>query len=336
LLEFDPQAGCIVGVEIGVDFISVIVTNFAAEIIWRQREPIDLREGQAAIIRRALDIMAEAVKHAKSDGGHILGLGLGVPGLVDVSTGTLLFGPNLGWRNVPFSQILHDQFDFPVYVDNEANMGALGESYFGAARAARLVLYVSAGVGIGGGIVLDGRIMPGSTGFAGEVGHMTIAPDGLRCNCGNLGCWETLASQSAVFRRVRESIDRGRPSKLAELTRGKWEALTIPLIVQAAQGGDRVALDALHDTGVYLGIGLANLVNALNPERVVFGGILSTAGEFLIPVIKRVIAERALRWSSEAVQVLVAAHGSDACVIGGIATVFHQVLSQPLKSVRNN
>jgi predicted NBD/HSP70 family sugar kinase len=215
-------------------------------------------------------------------------------------------------------------------------MGALGESYFGAARAARLVLYVSAGVGIGGGIVLDGRIMPGSTGFAGEVGHMTIAPDGLRCNCGNLGCWETLASQSAVFRRVRESIDRGRPSKLAELTRGKWEALTIPLIVQAAQGGDRVALDALHDTGVYLGIGLANLVNALNPERVVFGGILSTAGEFLIPVIKRVIAERALRWSSEAVQVLVAAHGSDACVIGGIATVFHQVLSQPLKSVRNN
>lgn len=333
LLELNPKAGCIIGAEIGVDYISVIVTNFAAEIVWRHREQTDSdsESSQDAIIRRTLDIIKDGIQQSGVGCKAILGLGLGVPGLVDVSTGTLLFAPNLQWRNVPLREILQAEFDFPVYVDNEANMATLGESYFGVARGAKSVLYVSAGVGLGGGIVLDGRILPGTAGFAGEVGHMTLVMDGLRCNCGNLGCWETLVSQDALFRRIRAAAAWGQDTSLAD-HQPRNEALTVPIVVEAARRGDAVAVKALEDTAYYLGVGLANLVNALNPEIVVFGGILSVGSEFLMPVMNRVIRERALRWSVDSMQVLVAAYGSNACVMGGIATVYHQILSQPFRS----
>ncbi|HET6261429.1 MAG TPA: ROK family protein, partial [Chloroflexia bacterium] len=157
-----------------------------------------------------------------------------------------------------------------------------------------------------------------------------------QCNCGNRGCWETLVSQGALFDRVRKAVAGGKTSRLAEYSGEELDALTMPLVARAAGEGDQVALDALNETGVYLGIGLANLVNALNPEIVVFGGILSVASEFLVPVIKRVISERALQWSVEQMQVLVASHGLDACAMGGIASVYHQVLSQPFRPARTN
>jgi predicted NBD/HSP70 family sugar kinase len=226
------------------------------------------------------------------------------------------------------------RFSFPVYVDNEASIAAFGETYFGVARGSHHVLYVSAGVGIGGGLVMNGRIYPGGSGFAGEVGHMSLEPDGLPCACGNRGCWETLASQSALFRRVHECITAGEMSSLARFNNGKREQLTIPVIVRAAEEGDPIARRALYETGKYLGIGLANLVNALNPEMVVLGGIMSLAKEFLLPVIQQTINERALRWSSRTTQVVAAAYGSNACVMGAVAMVYDHMLRQPLSRSR--
>jgi len=329
-LNLNPDAGSIIGAEIGVDFISAIVTNFSVDVLWRHKESTTYLSGQDAILNRLMEILRDARAHAPHE--PILGLGLGVPGLVDVSTGTLLFAPNLRWTDVPLCQLLEGQFDFPTYVDNEANMAALGESYFGAARDSDFVLYVSSGVGLGGGIVLDRRVLPGVAGLAGEVGHMTMDPNGPRCNCGNSGCWETFVSQWAVFRRVREAIAAGQNSSLAETTGGDLDRLTVPHIVEAARAGDAVARAALEQTGRYLGIGLANLINALNPQRVVFGGILSLAHEFLLPVIDVVVKERALRWARETAEIVIAAYGADACVMGGVATVYHHVLSQPRAS----
>lgn len=336
MLELNPNAGCMLGMEIGVDFISVVASNFGVETVWRRQVQHAPDMGQEEILHRAVDLVREALKQIGDECREVLGLGVGVPGLVDISSGTILFAPNLHWRNVSVRRILEQNFDFPIHVDNEANMATLGESYFGVARGARSVLYISAGVGLGGGIVLEGRVLTGAGGFAGEVGHMTMQPDGLRCNCGNLGCWETLASQGSVFRRVREAVEGGARTLLLGYCDGDLENLSIPLVVRAAQAGDSVATDALEETGVYLGIGLANLINALNPEVVVFGGSLSLAGDFLLPVINRVIAERALRWSLGTTRVHVAAHGFDACVMGGIASVHHQILSQPFRSMRNN
>ncbi len=336
MLELNPQAGCIIGAEIGVDFISVLVTDFAVSPIWRREVHTDPRAAQATIIERTLDLIREAVAHTDGRCREVLGLGLGVPGLVDMSTGTLLFAPNLRWRNVPLKQILEGNFNFLVHVDNEANMATLGESYFGVARGARSVLYASAGVGLGGGIVLEGRVLSGAGGFAGEVGHMTLVPDGELCNCGNKGCWETVASQGAVFRRIKEGVASGADTLLLDYTKGNLDEITIPMVVQAAQQGDMLALEALEEVAVYLGIGLANLINALNPETVVFGGILSHAKDFLLPTITRVINERSLQWSSSSTKVLVAAHGFDACVMGGIASVYHQILSRPFQVSRKS
>lgn len=335
-LELNPEAGCILAAEIGVDFVSVILTDFSAQVLWRQKISTSDLDGQSEILSWTMSILQAASGHAQRDYPAVLGLGLGVPGLVDASTGTLLFAPNLRWTDVPLRQMLESKFQCPVYVDNEANMAALGESYFGAARGSDFVLYVSSGVGLGGGIVVNRRILAGTAGFAGEVGHMTIDPNGPVCNCGNRGCWETYVSQWAVFRRVREAVEGGQVSTLREATGGDFDRLTIPMVVEAAAQGDAVACAALDETGRYLGIGLANLINALNPQRVVFGGILTLAHEFLMPVIETVIRERALRWSRETAELVIATHGSDACVMGGIATVYHNVLSEPRGLVRSS
>jgi glucokinase-like ROK family protein len=325
-LELNPEAGCIIGAEIGVDFISVIRTNFCAEIQYRESiNTVEMQGDQDAILACAIGLLRRTVEGARQAGSPLLGMGVGVPGLVDAASGTLLFAPNLKWKDVPLRALLEREFSCPVYVENEANMAALGESYFGAGRDAGFVLYVSAGVGMGGGIVIQKQLLQGYSGFAGEIGHMTIHPGGKPCNCGNTGCWETLASQNAVFERIQEASAAGTHTILKD----RLDVLTFSDVVDAAQQGDAVALSALRETGRYLGVGIANLVNALNPEVVIFGGILSLAKEFLLPVMQAEVDCRALFWSRQNARIEIAEHGTNACMVGGVATVYHRILSQP-------
>jgi len=325
-LELNPEAGLIIGAEIGVDFISVILTNFCAEILYRETiSTLDLQGDQSAILAKAIALLRKTVGQAHALGNNLLGIGLGVPGLVDASSGVLLFAPNLKWKDVPLRELLESEFPYPVFVENEANMAALGESYFGAGQDAGFVLYVSAGVGMGGGIVINKQLLQGSSGFAGEIGHMTIEPAGKRCNCGNTGCWETLVSQSAVFQRIQEAAAAG----MATVLKDRLDRLVFADVVDAARQGDPAVLAALKETGSHLGIGIANLVNALNPEIVIFGGILSLAGEYILPAIQVEIENRALLWSRRNTSIETARHGTGACMIGGVATVYHRILSQP-------
>lgn len=329
LLTLDPGAGFIVSAEIGVDFLSVICTNFAPEVIWRHKETITPDMGQHVILDRVLALLRQAVAFGREACHNMLGIAVGVPGLVDQANGTLLFAPNLGWQDVPVGKILSEALDAYVLVDNEANLAALGEHYFGAAQGYDEVLSISAGVGLGGGIVHNGRIYSGVAGFGGEFGHMTMDPQGDLCNCGNHGCWETQVSQRALFRYVRTAIESGYVSMLTGLTKGDLSQLTVPLVIEAADSGDPLALEALERVGSHLGIGIASLVNALNPELVVFGGILSLAGQYLLPAVEREMKQRALRWNRGATQVVLARHGFDACVMGGVARVYQAILAEP-------
>lgn len=329
LLELNPHAGCIIGVEIGVDFIYAILTDFKAKILWRRKEESDPADGQDVILGKAIEIVRQALEAGRATNIPILGIGIGVPGLVDLSSGVLLFAPNLRWHDVPLRDIFAREFDVPIFVDNDANASALAERFFGAARRTNNFIYLTAGVGLGGGIVLDGKVFSGSGGYAGEFGHMTIANDGELCNCGNRGCWETLVSQKAVIKRVRRAIEAGRESHIEQLVEGHLERISIPIIVQAADEGDEVARSALEETGVYLGVGIANLINAFNPDLVVFGGILALASDHLLPAIRRTVAERALAWPQRMAEVKVSAHGFDACLMGGVALVLDDILSRP-------
>ncbi len=333
MLELNPQAGYIVSCELGVDFISVLCANFGGEVIWRMKENTVGAQGQDAIMSRVLALLHQAADCGASrcvGCGGLLGVAVGVPGLVEQATGTLLFAPNLQWRDVPVRDILSGAFDgVPVFVDNEANMAALGETLFGAAKGYNEVLYISAGVGVGGAVVRHGQLVRGTTGFASEFGHMTIDPDGMPCNCGNRGCWETLVSQSAVFRLAWGAVDAGQPSMLPALTGGDRNRLSIPLLVEAAAQGDVAARAAFEGVGRNLGIGIASLINAFNSDLVVLGGMLSLAGQWLLPVVRAEVARRALRWNAEATAILLAQHGFDACVMGGVATLLQAIVLEP-------
>lgn len=329
MLELNPNAGFILSAEVGVDFILVASSNFAPEIIWHHQEAIQPGASQREIMDRVLALVNLGIQNSCNDCKTLLGIAFGIPGLVDQETGELLFAPNLQWKNIPLRKILKEAFDAPIYIDNEANMAALGEHYFGSAQGYEEVLYISAGVGLGGGLVHNGKLYRGITGTGCEFGHMTFDLHGEQCNCGNTGCWETFVSQRRLFSIIRREIASGRASSLVSKDVGDLEQLTIPLIVEAARQGDQVSIEALEWIGNNLGIGIASLVNALNPELVVFGGILSLAGEFILPKIEEVLLKRALSWNHKATKVILAEHGFNACIMGGVATVYQAVLSRP-------
>ncbi len=330
LLTLDPAAGYIISGEIGVDFISAICANFAPEVIWHHREDIQPDMGQDVIIHRMLALFDQAASFGAVSCKSLLGITLGVPGLVDQESGSLMFAPNLKWENVPLRSMLSEHCSAPVFVNNEANMAALGEHHFGAAQGYEDVLYISAGIGLGGGFVHRGRLFSGATGVAAEFGHMTMDPAGELCSCGNYGCWETQVSQSALFRLIQRQIQSGKISILRDASLGNLDHLTLPRVLQAARQGDTVTLACLEQVGRSLGIGIASLVNALNPEMVVLGGALSQAGEFLLPVVQEELERRALKWSREASRVVLAQHGANACLMGGVAMVYDSILTQPL------
>lgn len=327
-LELNPAAGFSVSAEIGVGFISVICADFTAAVLWRHKEATNPESDQQAILSRAFAVLRQAIAvgGGLTGGSRLLGIAIGVPGLVDLYTGTLLFAPNLGWRDVPIKTHLQDAFpQTTVFVDNEANMAAIGEYFFGGARGYDEILYLSAGVGLGGAVVRGGQLLRGVTGYGSEFGHMTLYPDGLFCNCGNRGCWETGVSQSALFRSIRDALADGQTSVLGTML----DRLTIQAVYEAAEAGDPVALAAMSQLGRELGIGIASLVNVLNPDLVLFGGMISVASKFLLPVLQSEVRRRALHWCAEAVTIAPAQHGSDACVMGGMAMIYQGILSQP-------
>lgn len=238
----------------------------------------------------------------------------------------MLLAPNSGWENVPLLSILRENLQTDIFVDNEANLAAIGEQFFGSAKGHSDVLYVSLGRGLGGGIMLNGQIYNGETGIAGEFGHMTVNPDGALCNCGNYGCWETEVNQAAIVRYLRETA---KPAATKDLD------LSIAGIIEAAQRGNSSVATALDKVGRRLGIGLASLLNTLNPGLIVFGGEFSAAADFLLPAARAEMGKRALKWAAKSVEMKVARFGSNAAVMGGIAIIFQSVLRE-LSGLKRN
>ena len=331
LLNLDPGAGFIIGVALGVDFISVILADFVGEIHWRRLQEVDPAESQEAMIQRTLDIVKEAMAVGQSRQARLLGLGIATPGTVDVDRGFLIFSPNLQWHNVAYRQIFQEETGLRVFVDNDANAGALAEHLFGVARQAQNFISIFAGVGVGGGLFLNGELYRGAGGFAGEIGHTNFMLEHYRrpCRCGSRGCWETSVAQDSVVERVRARLAAGRTSLVSRLMAEQGAALGLPIILQAAQAGDGQCLEALSETGALLGLGIANLINTFNPELVVLGGPLSEAWEYLLPPIQEAIQNTALPEISEQVEVALSPFGGDASVVGAVALAIDAILSKP-------
>jgi glucokinase len=228
-------------------------------------------------------------------GAEILGVGVGAPGPLDTKRGIVLLTPNLGWVNLPLRQIIHDRLGLPAALDNDANCAVLGEWWVGAARGARTAIGITIGTGIGGGLILDGKLFHGASDVAGEIGHTTIDTEGRRCKCGNYGCLEAYASGPNIALRAVEEIEAGAVSRLPSLVGGDLTKITAQTVYQAAADGDDLALEVVNDTAKFLGVGIGNLLNVFNPEVVVVCGGVTLAGDHLFVPLRREAARRAFK-----------------------------------------
>jgi len=230
-------------------------------------------------------------------------------------------------------QMVQQHFNVPVIVDNDANAAALAEHYLGVARHAQDFVYVYAGFGIGGGLFLKGELYRGTHGYAGEIGHTIYQSElfGKPCQCGHRGCWETLANQSAILARVRARLEVGRSSVIPTLMTQQDAPLSLAIVVQAAEQEDAEAIEVLEETGSALGFGIANLISIFDPEMVVVGGPLVSAGKFLLPTIERKVAENATPTIPESAPIRLSAFGADASVIGATALVMDAILLNPTR-----
>jgi glucokinase len=306
-----------VGVDLGGSKINTVLADAQGNI--RARDLIDTiaDEGPDAVIGRTV----EAIKHVAS-GVELLGIGVGAAGACDTAHGIVTHSPNLpGWHNIPLRDIIQREFDMPIYLENDATVAALGEYCFGCDPDIENLIYVSVGTGIGGGIIIDGKLYHGTSGSAGEFGHMTIDINGPECPCGNIGCWETLASGTALSREAVRRIREGETTTILDHAGGDIDEVNGESVLAAADGGDRLANELIALTGYYLGVGLVNLVDIFNPQLTLIGGGISNVGALLLAPAIEVVKQRAFKLPADAVRIETARLGTDSTVLGAAALV---------------
>lgn len=329
LLGIDESRYHIVGIDIGATKINAVVVNLLGEV--QEKYKLDVDFNKNGLVDISLEMILASLEQVMArferDGAEIIGIGVGMHGLVDKEEGELLFAPNFGWRDVPLERIITDEFGFKTIIDNDVRVMALGESWFGAAKDVPNFICVNVGYGIGSGIMIFGRLYRGTHSMAGEVGHTTVDEDGHRCNCGNYGCLEGLASGPAIARETRKQIKMGRQSVINSLVAGELQEITAEIVHQAAQAGDPLAQEVFANVGSYLGVGLSNMVNILDPELLIIGGGVSKAEEFIFPELNSVLELKSLGDSPRVTRVGL---GDDAGAIGASVLVMEELFELPL------
>ncbi|MFI5238516.1 MAG: ROK family protein, partial [Gemmatimonadales bacterium] len=265
-------------------------------------------------------------REAGASRDDILGVGIGSPGPLDRERGVVIFTPNLGWRDYPLRDEISNRVNMRATLDNDANCATFGEFWRGAARGGRDVIGMTLGTGIGGGLVLDGRLYHGVSDAAGEIGHTSIETNGRRCKCGNYGCLEAYCSGPAIAERAREALEGDPSPTIDALVDGDMSRLTAHVVYEAARRGDVVAREVVRDTARFLGTGLSNLINIFNPDTVVLAGGVTQAGEALMLPLQAEVKRRAFKVSVDACKIVLGSLPMSAGVVGAVATFKERVL----------
>lgn len=305
----------LVGVDLGGTKIATALTDTDCQILKYESVRTEAARGAEPIVAQMISEIQRITEGLPKE--SILGIGVACAGLIEPGTGKVLYSPNLDWRDLPLKEMIKAELPLPVYVGNDVNMAALGELHYGAGIGKKQLVCVFVGTGIGGGIVIDGHLYEGANGFAGEIGHATIDWDGPPCPSGNPGCWEGYASGTAMQRRALDALKQGESSMLADMIHGDESKMRVELIAEAAAKGDALAQQIIRETGEYLGAGCANLVNVLNPERIIMGGGVIRGVPELVDMTREVVKRRALQDAAAAVEIVKARFGREAGVIGG-------------------
>lgn len=315
----------VIGVDLGATNIVCILSSRDGRIVTRDTRKTFGDKGKektiSQIINSAKDVIREGERLGVST-KSILGMGVGGPGPINSDEGVIYVAPNIpGWINTSLIKELKNEFDLPIFLENDANVAALGEWWLGAGKSVDNMVLLTLGTGIGGGIIINGGILHGIRHTAGEVGHMIIKENGLLCGCGNHGCFEAYASAKAVVNRTLTEIRRGEKTMLTDIVKNRPEKITCKLIYDTAKRGDNLCKKIVEDTVKYLGIGIANIVNIINPQMIVLGGGMAKAGDFLFDPVREYVKEHAFNAAMEGVKIVPAALGTNAGAIGAVAFV---------------
>lgn len=315
----------ILGIDIGGTKLAAGLVTHKGELIAQARTATQVQEGPDRVIDRLVDLCRQTVQDAGVSWTSIRAGGVGCGGPLDPDTGTILDPPNLpGWVAVPLVDRLESALSLPVYLDNDANAGALGEHRFGAGRGVANMVYLTISTGIGGGIIIGNRLYQGQNGNAGEIGHMSVVFNGRPCNCGSRGCLEAYASGTNIAARAREAVAAGISSCMVELA-GGVEAISSEVLAVALERNDQVASAVWEETVAILGAGIANVVNIFNPQRVVIGGGITNFGDLLFDPVRRIALERAMQPLASVVDIVPAELGAQVGVLGAAAVALERI-----------
>lgn len=304
----------VIGIDLGGTKISGALADLDGKVLSQKTVPTNAKEGEEAVMERIVSIISDVLAESGKANNEVKAIGIGIPGPIDAKRGLILETPNLPFKNFDLVSPLMREFNIPVYLDNDANVAAIGEYVFGAGKGTNNMVFITVSTGVGGGAIINGKIYRGNTRNALEVGHMTLLPDGPKCGCGNYGCAEALASGTAIGRQAREAVSTG-----AETALSKYENVTSYEVFVEAAKGDAVASNVLNTSLNYLGICVANIVITLDPEMVVIGGGVSKGGEIVFDTVRNVVNKRCFKSMADAVKIVPAGLGTDAGVIGAVA-----------------
>lgn len=308
----------IICVDLGGTNLRTALLSPGGDIFEKHKEASHAASGYGKVLDRLIENIRQRRNAGIRAGHDVAAVGVGAPGVIDIDHGVVVKSPNFpDWNNLPLKAELERELRIPVFIENDANAAALGEQWLGAGKGIASMIFLTLGTGVGGGIVLDGKIWHGADGMAGEVGHMTVVPDGRKCGCGNTGCLEMYSSARGVIRNYQDALlEQGRP---------RPEQMTAQEIYQAAREGDGAAIRAMHETGRYLGIGVASLVNIFNPEMVVIGGGVRDAWDLFIETARKEVLRRAFEVPARRAGIVRSELGDEAGMIGAAAVAIQKL-----------
>ena len=327
VLEINPEAGIVIGIDIGATHTLVLVADMRGKVLADAEMPLDIAKGPETCLSQINNLVDANLWQVNGSLDDVKAIGVGVPGPVIKSKGIVSAPPIMpGWDGFAIRQRLEEHWHKPITLDNDADLGAVGEWEFGAGRGQANLVYIKIGTGIGCGILLDGQIYYGVLGTAGEIGHVTISEDGPPCTCGNYGCLEAMAGGRAIAQRAQLAIKAGQRTTLADLNHGR--EITARDVAEAAQAGDMVSQQLLSDAGRHIGSALASLINLLNPGLVLVGGGVTGSGDFLLSPIRQAVNERTMRASLRATRIELADLGRRSTAMGAVSMAISMTFQQ--------
>ena len=311
----------VVGVDMGGTKILSAVIDAEGNILGTAKVPTKADASTSVVIDRIADSIQQAIGKSGVNAASIEAVGIGAPGPLDPETGVVIFAPNLGWRDVPLKAELEARVGIPTFVDNDVNVGTLGEHAFGAGKGVQNIVGIFVGTGIGGGIILQGELFHGASKTAGEIGHIIVKADGPRCGCGVRGCLEALASRTAMTKQLRKAIKKkGKKSVISKLTDGDLSAIRSGVLAKAIRANDKLTLKVFKKATKYLGVGIGSIVNFLNPEMIILGGgVVEALDDTFLDNIRAAAKKYALPNTLDGVQIVRAKLGDNSGILGAAA-----------------